>query len=139
MSVIQKILLKLTQAVILSINAYYQDMIAVWNEKKIKNRDRWNYFHHMPILPLLGANNRPPLVNMAKRFIWINEAKNHINEFSIGYMIITGLNANKLFIYQVEKCMYNKFGEITQPFIKATLSKNNTSVLALLMFHETRS
>ena len=29
------------------------------------------------------------------------------------------------------------FGELTPPFIKTTLSKN-TSVLALLMFHETR-
>ena len=35
--------------------------------------------------------------------------------------------------------MYTTFGEITQPFIKATLSKNNTSVLALIMFYETRA
>ena len=34
--------------------------------------------------------------------------------------------------------MYNTFGEITQPFIKATLSKNNISVLELSMFYETR-
>ena len=33
--------------------------------------------------------------------------------------------------------MYNTFGESTQPFIKATLSKNNTSVLELIMFYET--
>ena len=35
--------------------------------------------------------------------------------------------------------MYTTFGEITQPFIKATLAKNNTSVLVLIMFYETRS
>ena len=35
--------------------------------------------------------------------------------------------------------MYTKFGEITQHFIKATLSKKNTSVLALIIFYETRS
>ena len=29
------------------------------------------------------------------------------------------------------------FGAIKQPFIKATLSKNSTSVLALIMFYET--
>ena len=34
--------------------------------------------------------------------------------------------------------MYTTFGEITQPFIKSTLEKNNTSVLALIMFYETR-
>ena len=35
--------------------------------------------------------------------------------------------------------MYTTFGETTQPFIKATLAKNNTSVLALIMFYETIS
>ena len=38
----------------------------------------------------------------------------------------------------MEKCINTTFGEITQPFIKATLSKKNTSVLALIMFYETR-
>ena len=34
--------------------------------------------------------------------------------------------------------MYIIFGELTRPLIKTTLSKVNTSVLALLLFHETR-
>ena len=34
--------------------------------------------------------------------------------------------------------MYTAFNEITQPFIKTTLAKNNTRVLALIMFYETR-
>ena len=34
--------------------------------------------------------------------------------------------------------MNTKFVALTQPFIKTTLSNNNTSVLALLIFHETR-
>ena len=34
--------------------------------------------------------------------------------------------------------MYTTFGEITQPFIRDTLAKKNTGVLALLMFYETR-
>ena len=33
--------------------------------------------------------------------------------------------------------MHTTFGEITQPFIKPTLSKNNTRVLALIKFYET--
>ena len=33
--------------------------------------------------------------------------------------------------------MHTTFGEITQPFIKTTLSKNNTRVLALITFCET--
>ena len=34
--------------------------------------------------------------------------------------------------------MNNTFGALTQPFIGKKMIKNNTSVLALLMFHETR-
>ena len=41
-----------------------------------------------------GENHRLPLLHMVKRFIWINEAKNRINEFTIGYMINPGLNVN---------------------------------------------
>ena len=69
-------LLKVIQAVIFSINTYEQDIIAVGNEnKKIKNKDRWNYCHHIPMLSLLGANHRLPLFHMAKHFFWLNETK----------------------------------------------------------------
>ena len=63
---------------------------------------------------------------MDKRFTLIHETKKPINEFTIGYMINPGLNVNKSFREQVEKCMFNTFGEITQTFIKSTLAKNNT-------------
>ena len=52
----------------------------------------------MPMLSLLGANHLLPLFHMAKRFIRIDEAKQRINEFTIGYIINTGLNVNKAFI-----------------------------------------
>ena len=51
-------------------------------------------------------------------------------------MVNPGLNVNKTFRDQTEKCMYTTFGGITQLFIKATLLKKNTSVLALIMFYE---
>ena len=35
--------------------------------------------------------------------------------------------------------MYSTSGEITQPFIKSTLEKNDASVLELIMFYETRA
>ena len=60
-----------------------------------------------------------------------------INEFTVVYIINPGLNVTKSFRQQVQKCMCTKFGEITQPFIKGTLLKNNTRALALIMFHET--
>ena len=80
-------LLKLAQATIFSINTYEQYIISVGNKKKIKNKDRWNYCHHMPMLSLLGANHTLPLFHMAKLFIWINETKQRINGFTIGYII----------------------------------------------------
>ena len=44
-------MLKVTQAVIFSINTYRQDMIAVGNKNnKLKNKDRWNYCLHMSML-----------------------------------------------------------------------------------------
>ena len=77
-------------------------MIAVGNEnKKIKNKDIWNYCHRMPMLSLFGANHRLPLFHMAKHHIWLNETKKRINKFTIGYMINPGLNVNKAFREQV--------------------------------------
>ena len=58
---------------------------------------------------------------MAKSFIWLEETKERINEFLIGYMINTTLDINKASREQVNKCMKNKFGAITQPHIKTTL------------------
>ena len=55
----------------------------------------------------------------------------------IGYMIDPGFNVNKAFKEKVYKCMYTTFGEITQRFNKAKLSKKNTSVLALIIFYKT--
>ena len=82
------------------------------------------------MLSLLGANHRLPIFHMAKHFIWIEERKEHINEFSIGYTINLKLNVNKPLIEQVYKCMNNTFGSITQPYIRSKLA-NKKKVLAL--------
>ena len=52
-------------------------------------------------------------------------------------MINSGFNIDKTSKEQVKTCMYTTFGEITQPFIKSRLAKDNTSVLSLLLFYET--
>ena len=61
------------------------------------------------------------LVHLDKSFIWVNETRQRINEFTIGYMINTNLNIKKAFIKQVDTCMKNTFGAITQPHIRSTL------------------
>ena len=83
----------------------------------------------MPMLSFWGANHCLHLFHMAKRFIWLNETTKRINHFTIGYMISPGLNVNKDFIEQVEKCMHTVVDEITQPFIESTLENRVTSVL----------
>ena len=82
-------------------------MISVGNRnKKNKNKDRWNYCHHMPMLQLLGANNRLPLFHMAEHFIQMNVSKQRMNDFTIGYMINPGLNVNKALREQVKTFIY---------------------------------
>ena len=77
-------------------NTYEQDMIEFGNQNiKIKNKYKWNYCHHMPMLPLLGANHRLPVLNMAKLFIWIEDTGKRINQFDIGYIIYPSLHVNK--------------------------------------------
>ena len=56
-------------------------------------------------------------------FIWIEETKELIHKFSMGYMINSTLNIKKAFREQVNKCMNNKFGPINQPFIGSILAK----------------
>ena len=72
----------------------------------------------LSILPLLGADHRLPILYTAKILLWINKTSDHINESVIGYMINPTLHVDKYFKEQVEKCMNNTFGSLTQPFIK---------------------
>ena len=52
-------------------------MIAVGKEKeKIRNKDRWNYCHHMPMLSFLGVNHSLLLLHMTKRLFFL---KKHMN------------------------------------------------------------
>ena len=82
----------------LSINNYEQDIISVGNENKtFKNKYRYNYCHNMHMISFLGVNHRLPLFCMDKHFIWINETKQRINRFMIGYMINPVLNVINAF------------------------------------------
>ena len=75
---------------------------------------------------------------MAKRFICIEETNQHINEFSIGYITNPNLNTNKAFREQVKVGLKSTFGPSTNTHIGKTLLKDNTRVLALVMFYENR-
>ena len=73
-------------------------MIEIGNENEnIKNKDKWNYFHHIPILKFLGSVHCLPLLHMDKLIIWVEDTKERINEFEIEYMINQNLRVNKAF------------------------------------------
>ena len=46
---------------------------------------------------LLGGYHLLPLLHVAKSYIWLEETKERINDFSIGYMINPNFNINKAF------------------------------------------
>ena len=85
------------------------------------------------MFPLLGANHRLPLLHMAKIFIHLPEKNERINEFAIGYMINPILHANKAFKDKVLKCMNNRFGNVTQPFIKNVMKKKNLCIIIIIV------
>ena len=76
----------------------------------------------------LGTNHGLPLSHVNKSYIWLEETKERINVFSIGYIINLTLNINKAFKEQVNKCMKSTFGAMTQPHISKILSKKYKSV-----------
>ena len=73
---------------------------------------------------------------MSKSYIWLEETNQRIDEFSIGYMMNPNLNRNRSFKDQVKVCLKKKFGPDTNTHIAKRLSKNNTRVLALVIFYE---
>ena len=60
----------------------------------------------------------------------------NIHQFSIGYMINPSLYFNKIFKTQVEKFLGTSFSIRTTKVIIIFLTKNNTSVMALIMIYE---
>ena len=77
----------------------------------------------MLMLSLLGNNHPLTLFNMARSFIWIEETKERINEFSIGYMINPKFNFNNPFRKQDHKFTNTTLGEITTPHIRTRSEK----------------
>ena len=69
---------------------------------------------------------------MTKFFIWLEETKEHIDKFLIGYMIIPTFNIKRSFREQVNKCTKTKFGARTQPHIKTTFSKIENKIVSII-------
>ena len=86
-----------------TIKNHEKDILSVGYQKKKQSQNKWNRLNLIQIQSLLGTNHHLPLSHMAKRYIWLEEANERINEFSIGYMMNLNLSINKGFKYQVTK------------------------------------
>ena len=56
-------------------------------------------------MPLVGVNNRQPILHIPKIMVQFYYTDESINQFVIGYMINTSLNCNKVLREKVEKCL----------------------------------
>ena len=121
------------------IDNHEKEILAVdYDDKKIQTQEKWNQWNLMDIQSLLGTNHRLTLSNMAKSYIWLQEKNQHINEFSIVYMMDQNLSINKAFKKQVKICLKNRFSTSTLSHINKILLKPDTRVLKLVMFFENR-
>ena len=59
---------------------------------KINNQDKWNYCNNFPLLLVLGVNHRLTLLHVSNKIIYFNDTEEHINELTIGYVVITTSN-----------------------------------------------
>ena len=120
-----------------NIEQHEKDILAVgYINKTIETKDKSNQMNISDMQSMLGTNCCMPLLHMSKRYIWIEETNKLINEFSIGYMMNPTLNRNRAFKDQVKVCSKNTFVPDTNSHIAKTLAKNNTRVLALVIFYE---
>ena len=104
-----------------------------WQNKiKIPAKDKWEPPAVIPLMTIVGVNNHMP-----KRMVYIYTTYNTVHQFSIGYTINPSLHIKKMFKTQVEKLLGYSFSIKTMQSIKFFLTKNNTSVMALIMIYET--
>ena len=87
-------------------------------------------------MQLLGVNNRQPILHMSKIMVHWYFTDESINPFAIGYVIKPSLNCNKVFREQVKKCLSVSFHKNKMETIKDCPRKNNTCVMALIIFYD---
>ena len=64
-------------------------------------------------MPIVGVNNRLPILHISKRKVHIYTTGKTINQFAISYMINPSLKFNNAFRKKVEKCLGDYFSIIT--------------------------
>ena len=78
------------------IDNHEKEILAVgYKNKTTETKDKWNKINLLGMQYLFGTYCCRPLLHMCKSYIWLEETNQHINEFSIGYMMNPNLDTNK--------------------------------------------
>ena len=116
--------LKVIKLILFNIDQYKKEILAVdYINEIIETKDKWNQMNILNMQSMLGDNCRMPLLHMSKSYIWLEETKKFINEFSIGYMMNPTLYRNRSFKEQVKVCSKHTFGPDTNSHINKKLQK----------------
>ena len=91
----------------------------------------------IPLIPIVGVNNRLPILHMSKRMVHIYTTEKTVHKLAIGYMVNPSLHVNKMFKTQVEKRLGCYFSIKKKKTIRDFLTKNINSVMEEIMIYET--
>ena len=93
---------KVIVLVLSNMDQYEKDILAVdYINKRTENKNKWPQINVLNMHSMLLANCNMPLLHMSKRYIWIEEKNQRINEFSFGYMMNPTLFKNRTFKEQL--------------------------------------
>ena len=59
-----------------------------YTNKTIETKEKWNQINVLSMDSMLGGNCRMPLIHMSKRYLWIEETSQSINEFLLDLRLI---------------------------------------------------
>ena len=104
---------------------YEKNISAVdYINKAIETKGKRNQINVLSMESMLGDNFRVPLLHISKRYPWIEETSQRINEFSFGYMFNPTLHTDKILLEQVKACVNNTFGADTKKHINKTTNSS---------------
>ena len=106
----------------------------ITSTKKLKGKN-WNQINVLSMDSVLGANCHMSLLHKSKRKICIEKKINESMSFLLRICLIQ-IYTQKVFREQVKPCFSKTFGIDTNKHIHKTLKKQNTRVLALVVFYE---
>ena len=61
------------------------------------SKDKWELPAAIPLMPIVGANYRLPILHMSKRMVCLYRIEKTVHQFAIGYMINPSIHINRIF------------------------------------------